>query len=253
MNRIENSTKFAELQGVLFPACGVKFTGYENVFLQKFDYDTGALFNRASRCSSFKIPESSSSLDVGSDELQNQLLTYIYSCAFSDIVRKLYKNIEWCTFYSMGIYAALYHAGVYGFESGLKLVETAYSTIMTAKGTASYAIATIIGLERAVIETHMRCIGGILDIINENNSLSFVVCGDSAMVKILVDAVTDDGAMKTVMLPLSAPYHAVKDYAKLESLRVCCDDTIQNVPDVKIVSCVNQTILDTTEKIKQTS
>jgi malonyl CoA-acyl carrier protein transacylase len=252
MNRSENGPKFPEIHGVLFPACGVKFTGYENLFLQKADYNTDALFKRASGCSLFKIPETSSSVDEGNDELQNQLLTYIYSCAFSDIIRRFYTNLEWCTFYSMGIYAALYHAGVYGFESGLKLVESAYTAIMTAKGNASYAIATIIGLERAAIEMHLKCVGGLLDIINENNNLSFVVCGESAKIQILVDAVINDGAMKTVILPLSAPYHAVKDYTKLESLRMCCDDTITNIPDIKIVSCVNQSILDTPEKIKQT-
>lgn len=252
MNKPESVSKFPELHGVLFPGCGVKFTGYENAFLQKSGYDIEGLFKRASLCSSFKIPESLSAADEWRDELQNQLLTYIYSCAFSDIIRQLYTKIPWCTFYSMGIYAALYHAGVYSFESGLKLVETAYAALMTAKGMVSYAVATIIGLERAGIEKHIAGAGGMLDIINENNSLGFVVCGECANLTMLVDAVTDDGAMKTVVLPLSAPYHAVKDKTQLEPLRLCCDEVIRSAPDVTIVSCVNQTILDTVEKIKHT-
>ncbi len=252
MNHSETVSKFPELHGVLFPGCGVKFTGYENIFLQKSGYDIDRLFRRASACSSFKIHEPVCTSDEECDELQNQLLTYIYSCAFSDILRKNYANISWCAFYSMGIYAALYHAGVYTFESGLKLVETAYTAVMAAKGTVSYAIATIIGLERTVVEKHIVCVGGMLDIINENNRLSLVVCGESTRVAQLVDAVTDDGAMKTVVLPLSAPYHAVKDQSQLEPLRLCCDDVIVNDPDVNIVSCVNQRILDTTDKIKHT-
>jgi [acyl-carrier-protein] S-malonyltransferase len=252
MNLSETVKKFPELHGVLFPGCGVKFTGYENTFLEKSGYDIGALFKQASECSSFKIPESSCNADDVSDELQNQLLTYIYSCALSDSIRKMYTSIPWCAFYSMGIYAALYHTGVYRFESGLKLVETAYTAIMTAKGTVSYAIATIIGLERLTIEKHMAYVGGMLDIINENNSLSFVVCGESTKVTMLVDAVTDDGAMKTVVLPLSAPYHAVKDQTYLEPLKLCCNAVIKNTPNVNVVSCVNQTIPDTVEKINKT-
>lgn len=252
MNHSETVMKFPDVHGVLFPGCGVKFTGYENAFLQKFDYDIEILFKRASACSSYKIPESLSTPDAECDELQNQMLTYIYSCAFSDILKRMYTNIQWCAFYSMGIYAALYHAGVYRFESGLKLVETAYTSVMASKGAVSYAIATIIGLERTTIEKHMACVGGILGIINENNSLSFVVCGESIKVTMLVDAVTDDGAMKTVVLPLSAPYHAVKDQSRLEPLRVCCDAVIKNAPNINVVSCVNQTILDTAEKIKNT-
>jgi [acyl-carrier-protein] S-malonyltransferase len=139
---------------------------------------------------------------------------------------------------------------VYRFESGLKLVETAYWSIMASKGAASYAIATIIGLERKTIETHMADIGGVLDIINENNTLSFVVCGERTSVAMLVDAVTCDGAMKTVVLPLSAPYHAVKDSTQLETLRKCCNEVVINTPSVNLVSCVNQTILDTVDKIK---
>jgi [acyl-carrier-protein] S-malonyltransferase len=250
MNKPESVSKFPELHGILFPGCGVKFTGYENVFLQKSGYDIEAIFKRASACSSFKFPESLRNADQGIDELQNQMLTYIYSCALSDSIRNIYANIPWCSFYSMGIYAALYHTGVYTFESGLKLVETAYKTVMEAKGAVSYAIATIIGLERAAIEKHIVSVCGMLDIINENNSLSFVVCGESTKVSMLVKAVTDDGAMKTVVLPLSAPYHAIKDYSKLEQLRLCCNEVIKSNPRFRIVSCVNQTVLDTAEKIK---
>lgn len=252
MNHSETVSKFPELHGVLFPGCGVKFTGYEKTFLQKSGYDIEHLFKRASACSSFKIPEPVCTSDDEYDELQNQLLIYIYSCAFSDILKRIHTGISWCAFYSMGIYAALYHAGVYTFESGLKLIETAYTAVMAAKGSVSYTIATVIGLERTTVEKHIACIGGMLDIINENNGLSLVVCGENTRVTQLVDAVTDDGAMKTVILPLSAPYHAVKDQSKLESLRLCCDDVIINAPDVKIVSCVNQTILNTTDTIKYT-
>lgn len=250
MNVSHIGINYPELHGMLFPGCGVKFTGYENVFLSKYGYDIGTLFKQASACSSFKIPVSSSGNSDETDELQNQLLTYIYSCALSDCIRKIYPDIPWCAFYSMGIYAALYHAGVYSFESGLKLVETAYTAIMAVKGTVVYAIATIIGLERVVVEKHIGVVGGVLDIINENNSLSFVVCGESSKVTKLVDAVTGDGAMKTVVLPLTAPYHAVKDYLQLEPLRICCNEVVNNVPAVNIVSCVDQTILDTVEKIK---
>ncbi|NLD93182.1 MAG: ACP S-malonyltransferase [Fibrobacter sp.] len=252
MNHSETVLKFPELHGVLFPGCGVTFTGYENVFLQKSGCDIKQLFRRASGCSSFKIPEPVCTRDDEYDELQNQLLTYIYSCAFSDILRNIHPNVSWCAFYSMGIYAALYHAGVYTFESGLKLIETAYTAVMAAKGTVSYAIATIIGLERATVEKHIAYSGGMLDIINENNGLSFVVCGENTRVTQLVDAVTDDGAIKAVILPLSAPYHAVKDLSKLESLKLCCDNVIVSAPNVKMVSCVDQTILDTTDTIKHT-
>jgi len=252
MNKTESVSELPELHGVLFPGCGVTFTGYENAFLQKSGYFIEELFNRASACSSFKKPESLRNAGDECDELQNQLLTYCYSCAISDSIRQRYTTIPWCTFYSMGIYAALYHTGVYTFESGLKLIETAYRTVMKAKGSVSYALATIIGLERTVIEKHIVYAGGLLDIINENNSLSFVVCGECTTVTKLVQAVTDDGAMKTVVLPLSAPYHAVKDQTKLEPLRLCCDEVIVHVPDSTVVSCVNQTIMDTVERIKNT-
>lgn len=247
----KNVSSSAEKYGVLFPGCGIKFLGSELEILKELHYDLDSLICRAEKvCKVDKIAFGDCRTGDFAEELQSQFATYIYSCAVSDI---LISNgiVTGCSAgYSMGIYAALYHASAVSFEDGLRLIEHAYCSICKVIDNQKYGIAVIVGLTLDALTGIIKNKKVQVEIINQNNEISYVITGRDENVIAIMQSSSEEGALRTIKLPLLVPYHSVISRAAVPIFNTIYSDICIRPPASGVLSCVNQNMICTPEETK---
>lgn len=184
------------------------------------------------------------------DELMIQYVTYIYSCAVSDLLHKNTLRAAIAAGYSMGLYAALYHARCIPYSDGLLLIREAYHTIRKYMPSGDFAMGLTGGLELEDVDELMKQYARSTYIINSNNKHTFVYSGPAAEVNRLISAARAEGALMTRVMNVSIPYHspylekaAGKFTETLAALKV-------EKPQVPLLSSLNQRILHDEPHIK---
>jgi len=140
------------------------------------------------------------------DEAITQYISYIYSCALSDILKTNRVVPDFITAYSMGIYAALYYSGSVDFVTGLSLVKKAWDLIHDTCRDDRYSMGMIIGIPGEQIENWCDRLGDAW-ICNRNNPHTYIISGKSGSVDRILAQSKEDGALRANLLPVSKPYH----------------------------------------------
>ena len=79
--------------GIIFPGCGVAYLGNEKDTLLSHSKDLERLFSKAKQVVDLDEAHYNTNGNcTPTDELQSQYLTYLYSCATAELLKK--KNIE---------------------------------------------------------------------------------------------------------------------------------------------------------------
>lgn len=107
--------------------------------------------------------------------------------------------------HSLGEYAALFAAGVFDFETGLRLVQRRGEVMATA---GAGAMAAVVGADEATVTRVLKDPGlDGLDLANHNAMDQFVVSGPAEQIDAACSAFETAGA-RTVRLNVSAPLHS---------------------------------------------
>ncbi len=194
----------------IFPAFASEYTNHPGIKLPGFIDHFHTLISIASpeaetRLADFDF-ENHNFLE---DELYTQFITYIYSCAASVSLRKNGFIPSCSAGYSMGIYAALYDAGVISFTDGLMLIRSAYHAILKLTAGKCYNMGTVIGLDIKDIKRIVSASGATLEITNQNSAYAFVISGENTEVLTALDAAREEGALHVRQLNVNTPYHSV--------------------------------------------
>src|SRR5260221_4576267 len=134
---------------------------------------------------------------------------------------------SWLAGHSLGEYSALVAAEAMRFEDALPLVRFRARAMQEAVPEGTGGIAAILGLDeealRAVCAEASR--GEVLEPANLNSPGQVVIAGHRTAVERAIALATEKGAMRAVMLPMSAPSHcslmkppAGRRRARLEAL-----------------------------------
>jgi len=123
--------------------------------------------------------------------------------------------------HSLGEYGALVAAGGLRFRDAVRLVHLRGKFMQEAVPVGVGAMAAIIGLSGAEVETLCReaARGEILSPANFNSLGQIAVSGHSAAVKRAVEMVSKQAGKKAVLLPVSAPFHCPLMKPAAERLR----------------------------------
>ncbi len=193
----------------IFPAFITEFTRNEIEFLDKNSVDFNDYLHRASVALNIDLPEFSYNTDVyRNDELNSQLLAYLLSCAFSDILQKKGIVPELIAGYSMGIYASLYAAKSITIEDGAKLIFNAYNLVKNLTKTRIYGMGAIIGLSTEDVGNLIQDSAPDIEIININNEHSLVIAGKKDDVLLVLKKAKEEGAFSAAELTVDTPYHS---------------------------------------------
>ncbi len=113
--------------------------------------------------------------------------------------------------HSLGEYSALVAAGALGFEDAVRLVAARGRFMQEAVPQGRGAMAAVIGGEAATVEQCCAAVaretGQVVTPANYNSPAQTVIAGDAAAVELACARARQEGATRTVALPVSAPFH----------------------------------------------
>jgi [acyl-carrier-protein] S-malonyltransferase len=111
--------------------------------------------------------------------------------------------------HSLGEYAALVVAGALAFGDAVRVVRRRGEFMQEAVPVGTGAMAALLGLDLAVVEEICRDAAGgeVLDVANINSPGQIVVAGHRAAVERAVALASARGGKRSVLLPVSAPFH----------------------------------------------
>jgi len=108
--------------------------------------------------------------------------------------------------HSLGEYSALVAAGCLRFEDAVLLVHKRGRYMQEAVPVGVGGMAAVLGVPGDVVGSHLAAVrSGVVEIANWNSEDQIVISGDKAAVEEALAAIM---APKSVLLPVSAPFHS---------------------------------------------
>jgi [acyl-carrier-protein] S-malonyltransferase len=188
----------------LFPGQGSQKVGMGRDFYERYDL-AREMFARADEALEFKISEICFAGPEDKLKLtqftQPALLT-VSSIAF----RLLEREPDVAAGHSLGEYSALVAAGALEFEAAVRLVHNRGLYMQDAVPVGAGAMAAVLGAGSADVRAALsRVQSGVAEIANWNSEDQIVIAGHKAAVE---EAVANLSSYRSIMLPVSAPFHS---------------------------------------------
>jgi [acyl-carrier-protein] S-malonyltransferase len=142
------------------------------------------------------------------DNTQPCMLTTAF--AISSLLNEKGIMADYAAGLSLGEYSALVYGGVFNFEEGLRLIQKRGKLMQNAVPNGIGGMAAIMGLEAIKIETYCKEYNGtgIVEIANYNCPGQIVITGEKVAVEKAAIDLKALGALKTVVLNVSGPFHS---------------------------------------------
>jgi len=150
--------------------------------------------------------------------------------------------------HSLGEYSALVAAGALRFEDAVLLVHKRGRYMQEAVPVGIGGMAAILGVPGDVVEGHLAAVGsGVVEIANWNSDDQIVISGEKAAVEEALAAIK---APRSVMLPVSAPFHSRLMKPAEEKLAADLDAVPFAEPRFPIITNVDARLIRTAEEAR---
>ncbi len=110
--------------------------------------------------------------------------------------------------HSLGEYSALYAAGVFSFEDGLRLVRRRGELMDQADPEGKGTMAAVIGMSDQEVEAVLAEIDGIVTVANYNSPGQVVISGEVEAVGAAEELLAENGAKRIIPLSVSGAFHS---------------------------------------------
>ena len=154
--------------------------------------------------------------------------------------------------HSLGEYTALVVAGVMTFRDALPLVRLRAQAMQDAVPLGTGAMAAILGLDDDAVRAACAeaAHGEIVEAVNFNAPSQVVIAGHTAAVERGAAVAKAKGAKRTVMLPVSAPFHASLLKPAARRLEQYLAGIVFNPPQIPVVNNVDVAMVEEAQEIK---
>jgi [acyl-carrier-protein] S-malonyltransferase len=196
------------MKSYVFPGQGSQYTGMCNDLYQKYSI-LEEMFKSAEDILGFNISKimfNGSREDLTQTKV-TQPAIFIHSMAVLKILGDSFKPKK-VAGHSLGEFSALVAAGVLSFEDGLKLVSTRAMAMQKACENTNGTMAAILALENNVIENVCTNIDGKVVAANYNCPGQVVISGEYKAVQKACEILTEKGARRALILPVSGAFHS---------------------------------------------
>ena len=239
------------MKSYVFPGQGSQFCGMCNDLYQNYPI-LNELFKSAEEILGFDI--SKVMFDGSKDELMQTKVTqpaiFIHSMAILKVIGESFKPDQ-VAGHSLGEFSALVAAKVLSFEEGLNLVSIRAKAMQKACENSNGTMAAILALENEIIEKVCKNVEGIVLAANYNCPGQVVISGELQSVTRACEILTEKGARRALILPVSGAFHSsLMSEARVE-LSKAIDETSFNKPICPIYQNVNGIGETSVEKIKE--
>src|SRR5712691_5061912 len=154
--------------------------------------------------------------------------------------------------HSLGEYSALAAAGALSVAEAARLVKRRGQAMQKAVRVGVGAMAALLGLDieaaRAVAEAAAQ--GEVCDLANDNSPGQIVVSGHRGAVERAIALAAERGARRSIMLPVSAPFHCSLMSPAADIMAEALAETALEAPVVPLVANVVAAATSDPEEIK---
>ncbi len=195
----------------VFPGQGSQFVGMGKDFTENYS-EARAIFQEADEsleCAlsnlCFNGPEEELKLTINT---QPAILTT--SIAILKLVEQEGITADFVAGHSLGEYSALVAAESLSFQDAVRIVRQRGAFMQEAVPPGEGTMAAIMGLSKEKVEEicQKASAQGIVEPANYNSPVQIVVAGAVKGVEKAVEIAKEEGAKRTVMLPVSGPFHS---------------------------------------------
>ena len=169
-----------------------------------------------------------------SKTLYTQPCLYIVEAILADQLKAAGQTPDFVAGHSLGEYSALYAAGVFSFESGLKIIQTR-SQLMDSSSSGS--MAALLGFDRTELETAIEATDGVV-MANDNNAGQVVISGEPDAVDNIIASVKCKRAVK---LNVSGAFHSPLMAAAADHFSTVLKDMPFNDAEIPVLSNTDPT------------
>ncbi len=155
--------------------------------------------------------------------------------------------------HSVGEYSALAATGALRLDEAARLLKTRGRAMQEAVPVGEGAMAAVIGLDlEAVREIAARAAGnGVCVVANDNAPDQAVVSGNADAVKRAIEIASEQGARRTIMLPVSAPFHCALMAPAAEAMAEALAEVELKAPVVPLIANVTAEPVEDPETIRE--
>jgi len=166
------------------------------------------------------------------DTRYTQPCLYVVECALADLLLAKGEKPSIVAGHSLGEYSALYVAGVFDFESGLKLVKKRAALMSEA---SEGSMAALMGFKRDELDAKIADTEGVV-LANDNNSGQVVISGTPEAVDEVIAGVKCKRAVK---LKVSGAFHSPLMADASEAFESVLADVTFNDATIPVMSNVD--------------
>ena len=154
--------------------------------------------------------------------------------------------------HSLGEYSALVAAGALRFADAIRVVRKRGQLMQDAVPVGTGAMAALMGLELAEVERLCAeaANGEVVEVANVNSAQQIVVAGHRAAVERAVGLAGQRGGKKSVVLPVSAPFHCALMAPAAERLRPELEAIAVADPRIPVVRNVDAGVTRTADEVR---
>ena len=154
--------------------------------------------------------------------------------------------------HSLGEYSALVIAGALAFGDAVRLVRRRGEFMQEAVPVGTGAMAALLGVELAVAEEAcaQAAQGEVVGVANINSPGQIVIAGHRAAVERAVKVAAERGGKKSMLLPVSAPFHCALMKPAADRLAAALESLAVRAPRLPVVRNVDAGLTTTAEEVK---
>ncbi|HEX4993663.1 MAG TPA: ACP S-malonyltransferase [Methylomirabilota bacterium] len=154
--------------------------------------------------------------------------------------------------HSLGEYSALVVAGALRFADAVRLVRRRGEFMQEAVPVGTGAMAALMGVELAAVEQICAeaAQGEVVGVANINSPGQIVIAGHRGAVERAVEGAAARGGRKSVMLPVSAPFHCALMKPAADRLVAELERVAVSDPRIPVVRNVDGGVTRTADEVK---
>jgi len=154
--------------------------------------------------------------------------------------------------HSLGEYSALVAAGALAFADAVRLVRKRGEFMQEAVPVGTGAMAALLGMELAVVEEICAeaAQGEVVGVANINSPGQIAIAGHRTAVERAVKGAAARGGRKSVMLPVSAPFHCALMKPAADRLAGELERAGVHAPTIPVVRNVDAGVTTTAEEVR---
>jgi [acyl-carrier-protein] S-malonyltransferase len=192
-----------------------------------------AKFDQAEQILGWSVVEICQSADDKvSQTLYTQPCLYVVETALADLLKEKGQSPDFVAGHSLGEYSALYTAGVFDFESGLRLMQRRAELMNSA---SDGTMAALLGFDREQLESVLAQTPGAV-LANDNNAGQVVISGTPEAVESVMSQVKSKRAVK---LNVSGAFHSPLMTEAAEQFQTVLDSVKFKAAQMPVLSNVD--------------